>query len=137
MHVDIQTDQNQIFRVVELLAQLSRLTLLEQAVGAPLRDGFDQHNVASKSLIVNVLPVRTSVIGVLNQSGVVEGAGASALVVGNAGEVGEPQADRSWLVNRSTTKAAWKKGLGCMAFSSWTKCLPPKGLVIGLTTRYG
>jgi hypothetical protein len=39
----------------------------------------------AKSLIVKVLPVRTSVIAILNQSDVVEGVVAPALLVGNAG----------------------------------------------------
>jgi hypothetical protein len=63
---------------------------------------------------VKGLPVRTSVIAILNQSGVVAGAVALALIVGNAGEAAGPQADRSWLVNRIAAKEALKKVLVCI-----------------------
>src|SRR5689334_21689128 len=48
MHIHIQANDNQILWIAQLLAQFFYLALLKQAVGAPLRDIFDQYNVAGK-----------------------------------------------------------------------------------------
>ncbi len=70
----------------------------------------------AKSLMAKGLPVRTSVMAILYQSGVVAGAAALALLGGSAVEAAGAQADKSWLINRNATKEARNNILVCIVY---------------------